>query len=151
MKIKKINYYGLNHDAAIKEFNATKYVNDVPIRHRNDSYPAAVYFSANPDRSKGHKDYVFIFNNGGQMYVSGLDSPDMEQNRYVDGILCHECETTLYSIQRHHCHTCGCLNDAMVDGGTSYLRYGAKDMTKLEQVIVDLLTDEVFDMTGVKL
>lgn len=49
-----------------------------------------------------------------------------------NAIKCLECNETIVSRSRHDYVTCGCPNEAMVDGGNEYERYGAKDMDKIE-------------------
>ena len=49
-----------------------------------------------------------------------------------NSITCLECGETIVSYHRHDYKTCQCDNKAMVDGGTSYLRYGAADMNKIK-------------------
>lgn len=41
------------------------------------------------------------------------------------GVQCPNCNKRLFSFHRHDYKTCGCPNEAMVDGGRDYLRYGA--------------------------
>ena len=48
-----------------------------------------------------------------------------------NSVTCLECEETIVSYYRHDYKTCLCDNKAIVDGGTDYLRYGAKDMNKI--------------------
>ncbi len=49
-----------------------------------------------------------------------------------NSVKCLECNKVLVSRHRHDCVTCGCPNDAMIDGGNEYTRYGAMDMDKIE-------------------
>jgi hypothetical protein len=49
-----------------------------------------------------------------------------------NSVTCQECNETIVSYHRHDYKTCSCPNQAMVDGGTDYLRYGAKDMSKIK-------------------
>lgn len=51
-------------------------------------------------------------------------------------VTCLECNETLISYSRHDYKTCSCPNKAMVDGGTAYGRYGAKDLNKIETFYV---------------
>ena len=53
-----------------------------------------------------------------------------------NSVTCLECGKTLVSYHRHDYKTCGCANDAMVDGGTEYGRYGAKDLDKIKTYYV---------------
>lgn len=61
-----------------------------------------------------------------------------------NSITCDECGETIVSYHRHDYKTCGCPNEAMVDGGTEYLRYGAKNMSKIKQFAV--YTDDDFEI-----
>jgi hypothetical protein len=49
-----------------------------------------------------------------------------------NSVKCLECNEVLVSRHVHDYVTCGCPNDAMVDGGNEYGRYGAMDMDKIE-------------------
>lgn len=61
-----------------------------------------------------------------------------------NSITCDECGDTIVSYHRHDYKTCGCPNEAIVDGGTEYLRYGAKNMSKIKQFAV--YADDDFDI-----
>ncbi len=61
-----------------------------------------------------------------------------------NSITCDECSETIVSYHRHDYKTCGCPNEATVDGGTEYLRYGAKNMSKIKQFAV--YTDDDFEI-----
>lgn len=50
-----------------------------------------------------------------------------------NSIKCLECEEVLVSFTPHDYKTCSCPNQAMVDGGTLYERYGAMDLDKIEK------------------
>ena len=49
-------------------------------------------------------------------------------------VKCLECGVILESTYRWDYKTCKCPNQTMVDGGNDYLRYGGKDMSKVEIV-----------------
>lgn len=49
-------------------------------------------------------------------------------------VICHECNKTIQSHHRHDYQTCGCPNEATIDGGFEYVRYGAKDISKIIQI-----------------
>lgn len=56
----------------------------------------------------------------------------MKQHQIVyNAVTCLVCHKTIESRHRHDYHVCGCKNQAMVDGGHDYTRYGAEDMSKL--------------------
>lgn len=48
-----------------------------------------------------------------------------------NAVTCTECNETIISRTRHDYKVCQCENQAMVDGGIDYIRYGGKDMTKV--------------------
>lgn len=53
----------------------------------------------------------------------------------IPGIIkCMECGYILVSNHRHDFNSCGCKNEAFVDGGYDYLRAGAKDLSKIKVV-----------------
>lgn len=77
-------------------------------------------------------------------YKIGKTKKEFQEMRYQNALKCLECDTVLYSMDRHDCLSCGCPNDAMVDGGQeSYTRYGAGDMSKVKPVVLDILTGEL--------
>lgn len=51
-----------------------------------------------------------------------------------NAVECLECGETIVSRTRHDYKTCGCPNNATVDGGLDYMRYGAKDMSKIKAI-----------------
>jgi len=53
-----------------------------------------------------------------------------------NAVKCLECNETIVSRTRHDYVLCGCPNQAMVDGGLDYMRYGAMDMNKIEPIAV---------------
>jgi len=156
VKVKKIDWYGFNHKKVYEKFEGDlTFINEFSVR--NWDRPVAVYHNANPNREKNHKDYMLLFmeypytfigldeDAPGHLVVGGMDKDEMEKYRYQNAIHCLECDVVLYSVCRHHYHTCGCPNEAMIDGGRDYTRYGAKDMNKIRIVKLDLLTDTVIE------
>jgi hypothetical protein len=113
-KLRHTNWYGFNHEAVKKRFNVVTYLGDLPLAH---GPTVAVYHSSNPDRSKGHKDYVMLTSE----YVSGRDKEEFEKICNVTGIYCIGCEEVVYSPNRHGMIYCECKKVA-VDGGSDYLR-----------------------------
>lgn len=61
-----------------------------------------------------------------------------------NAVRCLECDELLVSYSVHDYKTCSCPNSAMVDGGISYGRYGAKDMSKIEKI--DVYDDDDFEI-----
>lgn len=51
-----------------------------------------------------------------------------------NAVHCHVCDKTIISYHTHDYKTCGCENEAMVDGGLAYARFGAKDMDKITKI-----------------
>lgn len=47
-------------------------------------------------------------------------------------VTCLSCGEVLISEHRHDYKTCSCPNETMVDGGNDYVRYGGKDLSKIE-------------------
>lgn len=67
----------------------------------------------------------------------------MKKKLKVNSIKCLECGEVLASRHRHDYKTCGCPNNAMVDGGYDYRRYGAKDMDLIKCTPVYVSIDTV--------
>ena len=61
-----------------------------------------------------------------------------------NAVTCLDCLETIVSYHRHDYKTCQCSNQAMVDGGTDYVRYGAKEMNKV--VHHDVYADDDFQI-----
>lgn len=57
----------------------------------------------------------------------------MENYRQIvyNAVQCLVCNKVIASYHRHDYKTCGCDNEAMVDGGFDYQHYGAHDMEKI--------------------
>jgi hypothetical protein len=60
----------------------------------------------------------------------------MNRQIVYNAIDCLDCGETIVSYHRHDYKTCMCRNQATVDGGLDYLRYGAVDMSKIQSVAV---------------
>ncbi len=154
MRLKEVNYYGFKHDVVNKMFTGgLTYIRTFMIR----GHHWAVYRAANPDLSKGHKRYMML---GGQpdmghpeykmkYHVSGSTEQEMNEERFQQGVLCLGCDTVLYSINRHHYHSCGCPNETFVDGGKDYVRCGGVSMHLIEQVGIDLVDGTLTERNGV--
>ena len=72
-----------------------------------------------------YHDYVDIYTPKGERERKGIG------NIYCNAIKCLVCGWYLRSRNRHDAVYCKCENKAMVDGGSWYVRYGAKDMNKV--------------------
>ena len=51
-----------------------------------------------------------------------------------NSIKCLECNSVLVSKYRHDFNMCECPNQAFVDGGLAYIRLGAMDLDKIEEL-----------------
>ena len=47
-------------------------------------------------------------------------------------VTCLECGEVLVSESRHDYKTCSCPNQTMIDGGNEYVRFGGKDLSKID-------------------
>lgn len=56
----------------------------------------------------------------------------MKEKKYPNVIQCLRCRTVLVSNYRHDFQQCPCKNNAFIDGGYDYLRYGAADMKQIQ-------------------
>lgn len=144
MKAKHLDrtWFGFDHEKVNNHF-----LGDLTFKAEADlnGRTWAIYHVANPDRSLGHKDYLLLSRQGQEVIVSGMDADAMEILRWVQGIACLNCNTAMYSVHRHDGHGCSCSNNAFVDGGSSYLRWGAVDFTLVAVIWLDLLTGETYD------
>lgn len=126
--IKEEKYYPFDHDKVNKHFEGgLTFVAEFCV---NGEYqPVAVFKVANPNRKKGHKDYLLLqyFGDTGG-YVRGMDSKEIKKYLKQHAVMCPDCNVVLYSINRHHFHSCGCENESFVDGGRDYLRSGGKKL-----------------------
>ena len=69
----------------------------------------------------------------------------MENKQLVyNSVKCLECGETIVSYSRHDYKTCSCPNEAMVDGGLDYLRYGAANINKIK--IIAFYDDDPFEV-----
>lgn len=62
----------------------------------------------------------------------------LPQNIALDAIQCLDCGWIGVSYYRHDYKTCKCPNKAMIDGGRAYLRAGAKDLSRIQQLCVSV-------------
>ena len=152
MRLKERNFLGFNHEEVCKKYEGDlSFLCEMPLRIASENgfllVPAAVYKSANPDRSKGHKEYMLLFSLQSGMYVTGRDDEELKSQWWVKGILCQSCNTVLISLDTHDFHKCGCQNETMVDGGAHYMRYGGKDMNLIKQIRINMKTKEVIPLT----
>lgn len=131
------NWYGFDTVYAEKFFEGDlTYLNTFCIM--GNYKPVAVFHNTNPDRSKNHKDYMFLWSDGEKSIVSGIDADKIEKYRYQKGMYCPDCKDVIYSVMRHDYRHCSC-GKCMVDGGKDYF----KNNMVGKEVKIDLLTNEI--------
>lgn len=139
-----MNYYGFNHEAVNKKFTGgLTFLNEFCVN--NERAPVAVYKVTNPDRSKGHKDYLLlqISSSDGSGVVRGMDEKEMKKWRYQDGVKCLGCKHIVLSTYRHNNQPCACKTDQLfVDGGRDYLKVSAV-AGAFEVIKYNLLTNKI--------
>jgi hypothetical protein len=139
LKLQIPNWYRFRHDAVNRRFaGGLTFCNEFCVK--GEYNPVAVYLCANPDRVKGHKDYLLLQVNGGTVVVRGMDSGEMEQYRYQDGVHCKRCDQVVYSVMRHDMRSCGCRKTPVtIDGGRDYCKVSFYGRSRYELVTIDLL------------
>lgn len=143
MKPKRVNWYGLNHSSVKSYFEGSPvFCNSFCVK--DEYYPVAVYRSKNPNRAKGHKDYMLLRFDDQGCWVRGMDEEEMEIHRYQTGVHCHSCDEVVYSVYRHDMRFCKCKS-VFVDGGRSYTRYGATADKLFTIVKIDLIANKVVE------
>lgn len=101
----------------------------------------ALFHSKNPDRSRGHKNYPFLFTRDTRLFVGAFD--DMQDLNWQSGILCHNCKTAIYSCNRRDYRSCKC-GKCHVDGGKSYLKISGEP-SDYTIVNINLLTNGIVE------
>lgn len=119
-KLKHLNYYGFDHKVAYKKLNVVKYLGDSTIKGFGGTV-WSIYYSKKPDRSKSHKDYVFLCMRDEALYINGKNKDELGDVLKVDGVYCKKCEDVIYSAHVHDFHYCHC-GAVAVDGGREYLK-----------------------------
>jgi len=111
-----------------------------------------VFHAKNPDRSKGHKDYVvikYVYNymmDDYDFYIAGYDRAEMEERSIQVGQACRHCKTVIWSLSRHDYHSCRCKKDGdqvCIDGGTDYYRLAFGKNSDSFPVTVNHLTKTI--------
>jgi hypothetical protein len=138
-KVKEINYFNLDHGAVAKKYEGD--LSFIGYMCLNAGPTVAVYRAANPNFEKGHKEFMLLSISEGGGFVSGRTKKSILNEAKHTAVRCLECNTVIYSLNRHHYNTCGCLNDVFIDGGKeAYSRVGAKDLTLIEIGTYNALT-----------
>lgn len=71
-------------------------------------------------------------------------NPEVSEQIVYNAVKCEECKEIIQSYHGHDYKTCSCDNQAMVDGGLNYARYGAVDMGKITKITYT--TGDPFDL-----
>ena len=117
-KIKHFNHYQFDHEMVNKKIKGDlTYIGQV-FDSSDQSW--AFYHAANPDRSKGHKEYVMLC----PTHISGREGKEAIAIAETSGIFCTSCVTYVYSPHRHVMVYCEC-GENFIDGGNSYIRCSA--------------------------
>jgi len=140
------NWYGFDLDKAQDELgDGVKYLGTFCIQ--GNYSPVAVFYSPNPDLSKGHKPYPFLhLDTNNQLWVGGMTKEEMEAERYQTAAHCHNCGDVIYSVNRHDYRACSCyrkLKRIFVDGGKDYLRMAFNKKSKYKIYTLDFITHEL--------
>lgn len=61
---------------------------------------------------------------------------EIEKKIVHSQVTCLDCGETLVSQHRHDYKTCSCENETMIDGGNDYIRFGGKDLAKVDPFTV---------------
>jgi len=134
----KYNYHGINFDEVCNTLEGDlNYIGTMSINEQKN--PVSVFRNINPDRSKGHKDFVLISRFDDKIYIQGMDMVDFEKNQYQTGIICQKCGEFIYSINRHDFRWCEC-GLCFVDGGRDYLRTGGENYLP---AVIDFINNEI--------
>jgi hypothetical protein len=142
-KLKKVDWYGFHHHKVSTRFEGQlSFCAEFCV---NGEYkPVAVYKAKKPNKAKGHKKYLLLQLTADDVaLVRGMSAKQMIKWRYQEAIHCLNCNTILYSINRHHYHGCGCEKEVTIDGGKDYTKIGYKEDSKYKIVTLDLLTGKI--------
>lgn len=136
-----IPYLGIeHHEEAIKMLGATRFLGEFCIC---GSYaPVAMYYSKNPDTSKGHKQFPYLTMRHNILFVGALDKKEFEKFRYQQAAHCKKCDEVIYSKYRHDFHYCSC-DSVSIDGGRDYLKILHEDDAIYEIVDIDFFTGKI--------
>lgn len=141
-RIYRRNIYQFEDILINKHFEGDlSFVND--FTHPGNDISVAVFKNKAPNKKKGHKPYMgLLADHFGKWYVTGFEHKELRPVARVAAIDCLKCNMIIYSVTRHDFHHCKCQN-AFVDGGRDYFRYGAKVLSKTRIIELDLFTGHI--------
>lgn len=143
--IKARAYWGFNHKEVLKRFNATKFIGEFCIKNLYD-IPVAIYYSANPDKSKGHSNYFYLLvDMSEKLCINSIEESVIEANRKQIAVHCLECDEVIYSNFRHNFVTCSC-SKVSIDGGKNYTKVSGESFKCVE---VDLIDNTIKELENV--
>jgi len=141
----EFNYHGFDIKKACEQIEGDlTYLGTFCIQ--GNYTPCAVFSNANPNRAKGHKPYCFLLVENKQILIGGMESDQMEQERYQTGLYCKLCKTTIYSVNRHDFRFCKCKDkdcQIAIDGGKDYTNISYGKDAAYEQVLIDFVTSQI--------
>jgi hypothetical protein len=156
MKLKKCNWHGIDHLEVSKRFEGDlEFVNDMILFIDKKPITAAVYHAKNPNLKKGHKEFMCLavaYSDDlkeKRLFVFGRTRKQLLKDCETLGVWCYLCDEVIYSVHRHHFNECSCKS-IYCDGGKDYLRWGVSDPKKAKLVNINLLTDKIKVVKGVK-
>lgn len=88
------------------------------IKGNWSNFPVEVFYQKNPDKSKGHVNYIGIYESSSGWCICNAESAFSES---MMGVLCPDGEV-LVSRYRHNCLE---KDGVMIDGGRDYIRTNA--------------------------
>jgi hypothetical protein len=100
-----------------KHYNS-KYIGPWCAKNRDGCWqetPLEVFYQANPDRSKGHTNFLGLFTREGKLFVTNAESAFSEP---ITGVLCADGEVIVSRFRRDFIQKKG----KMIDGGRDYIR-----------------------------
>lgn len=139
------NYNGFVIEAACKKLGTkVKHLGTFCIK--GAYLPVTVFYSEEPDLSKGHKHYPFLVKDGDYIAVGAMDEEEFEKERYQTGTYCNHCETLIYSTMRHDYRPCKCEDEKKqihVDGGKDYFKFSWGKEASFQHVKIDFKTGKL--------
>lgn len=118
-------------DKVKERIGATRYLGEFEIYEypsMDISFPQSLFYSRSPDKSKGHKQFPYVFrlpsimDRNPNAIIGAIDKKIFDkQYRYWTGVYCPVCNEVIVSVYRHHNNVCTCESE-FIDGGRRYTR-----------------------------
>lgn len=140
MKFIKDKYYkdSINYDKLpeLIEGNVT-HLGDMTVF--GNYIPVIMMHAKKPNRTKGHKEFPFLFFNKDHLVISAMDAETFEAYRYQDAVHCLNCNEVIYSSYRHGFKSCR-DNCVSIDGGRDYTKISYNKKSAFINGKIDFLT-----------